>query len=139
MLVGIMVIRLQITIVIVSVAILVGIIELVRRRKLREEYSFLWLVIGIGFLLLALFPSLVEILAHLVGTVLPVNTLFFVGLILIMMLCLYFSLRISNLTTQVKNLSQAVSILKADLRPPEAVDQERTRKEQGSQNVTPTG
>ena len=108
--------RLQITIIIISVIILVGIIELVRRRKLREEYSFLWLVIGFGLLALALFPGLVEILSSFVGTVLPVNTLFFVGLILVMLLCLYFSLRISSLTTQVKNLTQKLSILEADLK-----------------------
>jgi hypothetical protein len=110
-----MAIRLQIAIITVSIIILVGIIDLVRRRKLREEYSFLWLVIGFGFITLALFPSLVEQLSSLVGTVLPVNTMFFVGLILVMLLCLYFSLRISSLTTQVKNLTQEVALLEARL------------------------
>ncbi len=108
--------RLQIAIVLISIMILVGIVELVRRRKLREEYSFLWLVIGFGFMILAVFPDLMSMLSEFVGTVLPVNTMFFVGIVMIMLLCLYFSLRISSLTTQVKNLAQAIALLEADLK-----------------------
>jgi hypothetical protein len=107
--------RLQGWMIIVSVVILVGIIELVRRRKLREEYSFLWLVMGFGLLILTIFPSTLSALSHYVGIVLPVNTLFFVGLLFVFLICLYFSLRISSLSNQVKNLMQEVALLEARL------------------------
>ena len=106
--------RLQISVILISILILVGIIELVRRRRLREEYSFLWLVTGFGFLILAVVPDIVVFLSQVMGTELPVNTLFFFGLIFLMLLCLYFSLRISSLTTQVKNLAQQFALLQAE-------------------------
>jgi hypothetical protein len=107
--------RLQGWMIIVSVVILVGIIDLVRRRKLREEYSFLWLVMGFSLLVLTVFPGTLSALSRYVGIVLPVNTLFFFGLLFVFLICLYFSLRISSLTTQVKNLMQKVALLEAGL------------------------
>lgn len=108
--------RLQVCVIFLSAIILVGIIDLVRRRKLREEYSFLWLVMGFGLLVLAAFPDILNTLSHIVGIMLPVNTLFFIGLLFVFLICLYFSLRISSLTNQVKNLMQEVALLEARLR-----------------------
>jgi hypothetical protein len=107
--------RLQIWVISLSVVILVGIIDLVRRRRLREEYSFLWLVLGFGLLGLTIFPDILSALSQIVGIILPVNTLFFVGLLFVFLICLYFSLRISSLTNQVKNLIQEVALLESRL------------------------
>jgi hypothetical protein len=103
--------RLKIFVVLIGLAIFLGIIELVRRRKLREEYSFIWLVIGFVLVLIAIESDILTYLSELVGITLPANTLFFLTLIFVMLLCLYFSLRISALTTQVKNLAQRIALL----------------------------
>ncbi|MGD0340007.1 MAG: DUF2304 domain-containing protein [Bacteroidota bacterium] len=108
-------IRLQVWVIVISIIILVGIVDLVRRRKLREEYSFLWLVLGFGLLVLAIFPKILSTISRAVGISMPVNTLFFIGLLFIFLICLYFSLRISSLTNQVKNLTQEVALLEARL------------------------
>ncbi len=106
--------RLQVSIVLMSLVILIGIIELVRRRRLREEYSFLWLVTGFGLFALALFPDILLFISRFVGTELPVNAIFLFGLVFVMLILLYFSLRISSLTTQVKNLAQEVTLLQVN-------------------------
>jgi hypothetical protein len=103
--------RLKVFIVLIGLAIFMGIIELVRRRKLREEYSFIWLLTGFAFVLIAIKNDILIFLSELVGIILPVNMLFFLALIFIMLLCLYFSLRISALTTQMKNLAQQLALL----------------------------
>jgi hypothetical protein len=105
--------RLKILVIVIGVAIFLGIIELVRRRKLREEYSFIWLMTGFVFVLLAVESDVLTFFSELAGFTLPVNTLFFLALIFIMLLCLYFSLRISALTTQVKNLAQKLALLQS--------------------------
>jgi hypothetical protein len=105
--------RLKVFVVLIGLAIFLGIIELVRKRKLREEYSFIWLMIGFVFVLIAVESDILNYLSEIVGITLPVNMLFFLALILIMLLCLYFSLRISTLTTQVKNLAQQLALLQA--------------------------
>jgi len=103
--------RLQVFVIALGLIIFFGIIELVRRRKLREEYSFIWLITGFFFVLFAIRSDILVLLSELLGIALPVNTLFFMALIFIFLLCLYFSLRISALTTQVKNLAQQIALL----------------------------
>jgi len=105
--------RLKVLVIVIGVAIFLGIIELIRRRKLREEYSFIWLMTGFVFVLLAVESDVLTFFSELAGIALPVNTLFFLALIFMMLLCLYFSLRISALTTQVKNLAQKLALLQA--------------------------
>jgi hypothetical protein len=105
--------RLKMFVILVGLTIFLGIIELVRRRKLREEYSFIWLMIGFVFVLIAVESDILNYLSKIVGITLPVNMLFFLALIFVMLLCLYFSLRISALTTQVKNLAQQFALLQA--------------------------
>ncbi|MCX6135455.1 MAG: DUF2304 domain-containing protein [Ignavibacteriales bacterium] len=106
--------RLKIFVTVLGFMILVGIVELVRRRKLKEEYSFIWLMTGLFFVVLALDADVLSWISELVGIALPVNTLFFMALIFIFLLCLYFSLRISALTTQLKNLAQQFSLLHSE-------------------------
>lgn len=108
--------RLNIIVIIIGVVILVGIIDLVRRRKLNEEYSFLWLIIGIILVLITIFPESVSYISQLIGTELPINTLFFTGIIFLMLLGVFFSLKISVLSNRVKNLSQKIAILENSIK-----------------------
>jgi hypothetical protein len=109
--------RLKMIVIVIGLTIFLGIIELVRRRKLREEYSFIWLLTGFVFVLLALDSDILLSVTQFLEIAVPVNTLFFSALIFIMLLCLYFSLRISALTTQVKNLAQQLALLQANKEP----------------------
>lgn len=99
-----------------GIVIVLGIIELVRRRKLNEEYSFLWLIIGVLLLMITFFPQLIYFISGFIGTELPINTLFFTGIIFLMLLGLFFSLKISILSNRVKKLSQKIAILEFELK-----------------------
>jgi hypothetical protein len=89
---------------------------MVRRRHLKEEYSFIWLVIGVIFFILATFPRIAVFISDTIGTELTINTLFFMAIVLILMLCLYFSLKISKLVNQTKALAQKIALLEFELR-----------------------
>lgn len=95
-------------------ALLIFIIETVRRRKLREEYAWLWVLVGIIILTLALWPGLLWAITRMLGIELPVNTVFFFGLMFMVFINLHFSVKISELTNQVKRLAQEVSILEGE-------------------------
>ena len=105
--------RLKFLVIFLGVGIFLGILELVRRRRLREEYSFIWLIAGFVFVLLAVDTDILVWLSQAIEIAVPVNTLFFLALMFVMLLLLYFSLRISALTTQVKNLAQQLALLKS--------------------------
>ena len=102
--------RQQIVALIVSIALLVLIVELVRRRRLREEYSVLWILTAVGIFALAVWYDLLVSLTHLIGAMLPTSTLFFFSLLFLVLLCLQFSVRISKLDEQVKELAQTLAL-----------------------------
>lgn len=97
----------------ISVVLVILIIELVRRRKLREEYSWLWLSLSVLMFVLALWPGLLGFASNLIGAVLSTSTLFFFALVFMMLINIQFSVEISSLRTQVKNLAQQLAILEA--------------------------
>jgi hypothetical protein len=100
--------------VLVSFATLVVIVELIRRRRLREEYSLLWILTALGMFLLSTWYGLVEWLTQLSGAVSPVTTLFIFGLVFLLLISVHFSTVLSRLTQQVRRLAQEVALLTAE-------------------------
>jgi hypothetical protein len=100
--------------ILVSILIFVIIITLVKNKKLKEEYSWLWLLTGIFIIILVLWYDLLLMLTHLIGAVLPTTTLFIFAILFLICLALNFAIKISALTDQVKNLSQKVSLMEAE-------------------------
>jgi len=100
---------------VLAIIILVTIFELVRKRKLREEYSWLWIITGLSILLVVWRYDLLVRFTHFIGAFWPTSTLFLIGLIFLMLINLHYSVKISGLTNQVKNLSQEITLLKAEV------------------------
>lgn len=96
-------------------AMLLAVIELVRQRKLREEYSVLWVVTALGLLFLALNYGFLIWLTHLIGGVLPTSTLFFGGILFLMLLSLQFSVRLTRITTRMRQLARKCALLEQRL------------------------
>ena len=97
-----------------SSIILITIIYLVKKGKLKEEYSWLWLLTGVLLMILVLWYDLLVLFTKIIGAVLPTTTLFIFGIIFLMALSLHFAIKISGLTDQVKNLAQKISFLEAE-------------------------
>lgn len=96
-----------------GVGLLITIIELVRRRRLKEEYSVLWIAAGVVILVVGLNYSLLERITVFIGAGLTSSTLFFFGIFFVLALSLQFSVKISKLELQVKNLAQELAIAHA--------------------------
>ena len=103
--------RIQIISILICVFLVVYVFELVRRKHLSEEYSMGWLVTGTLMLILSVSEDALRWVSELVGATLFTSTLFFFGLLFLMVICLHFSIRISALTKQVRTLTQHVGIL----------------------------
>jgi len=87
------------------------VLELVRRRRLREEYSWLWLLTAGVMVLLAVWYRLLVFITQLVGAVTPLNTLLLCAVLFLFAIAVHYSVIISRLTTQVKNLAQELALL----------------------------
>ena len=103
--------RIQIISILICVFLVSYVFELVRRKHLSEEYSMGWLITGTLMLILSVSEGVLKWVSGLVGATLFTSTLFFFGLLFLMVICLHFSIRISALTKQVRTLTQHVGIL----------------------------
>ena len=117
---------------IIAFGILLLIIELVRRRKLREEYSWLWLLTGFVIVLLVLWDGLLKFIAYLTGIIAPQSIVFFFGLMFLMLINVHYSVKISELSNQVKNLAQELAILMGEV---EEARQKTASREQRMSDV----
>jgi hypothetical protein len=109
--------KVEIIMLVVPAVLFAVVVELVRRRRLREDYSLLWLVTFGVLVLFAVFPnSLLDGLADLMGIFYPPAALFVVGFGLMLLVLLQFSLVITRLAQQNKQSAQRIALLNARVR-----------------------
>ena len=101
--------------VVASVIALLIILELVRQRRLREEYSLLWLGTAIVMLVVGVWRDLLHGLASAVGIVYPPNLLFLLAALFLLFIQLYFSTVITRLTQENKEIAQQVALLRHEV------------------------
>lgn len=115
-----------------AVGVLIVVVELVRKRKLREEYSILWVGTTVVLFVLAVKQDLIIELSKLFGAADSSSTLFFLALVFLMLLCLQFSVRMSKLTFRNKALTQRIALLEKEMeelrKPEEKARREDSRK-----------
>jgi len=98
---------------ILAIAFMLLILELIRRDKLQERYSVIWFVAGLGMLVGAAFPGLLEVVADLMGVRDTNVALFSIVLLLLLGLALNFSVIMSRQAAQITRLAQERAIERA--------------------------
>ena len=93
-----------------SLALALAVVDLVRRRRLREEFSWLWVLGSAGALVLSLWEGGRKALAGALGTDPTTAVLIACGLFLVLV-ALDISTKVSKLANQQKNLAQGVARL----------------------------
>src|SRR3954467_14978635 len=106
----------QLVSIVVSAALLVTIIELVRRRRLSEEYSFIWIVCAVALFALSLWRNLLDLAAAALGVHYPPAVLLLVLTFFVVIVSLYFSVVVSRHRKQIERLVQEIALLDADVR-----------------------
>ena len=91
------------------------ILELLRRRELTEKYAAVWLVLGGGIVLLAVWPGLLTWTAHTVGVQVPSNLLFFLAAFALLLVCLQLSREASRLEDETRTLAQELALLRQEV------------------------
>jgi len=99
-----------------SISILVFILELIRKKKLKEEYSLIWLFFSIVFLIFSFWRHGLEMFSRFIGIDYPPSALFLILIISILSILVYFSIIISKLSEYNKELIQTVAILDMELK-----------------------
>jgi hypothetical protein len=108
--------RTRVFVLLAGVAILLFILNLVRKKQLREQYALLWILAAVVLCLSSVFIHGLEKLSHFVGIYYPPAFLFLVAILMILLLQFHFSTVISSLREQNKALIQDVGILSSEVR-----------------------
>ena len=94
-----------------SLFLLLVVMELVRRRRLREQYALAWLVSSFILFILSFSRPLLTFIANVLGIHYPPSALFLIGFFLFLMVLLHFSAIISRQANEIKSLVQEVALL----------------------------
>ena len=95
-----------------AVGTLVFVLEMLRRGILREKYAALWLIVSVLLVLLAAFPRLLTGLADALGVQVPINLLFFVSAVVLLLVSVQLSYEVSVLEARTRRLAEEVALLR---------------------------
>ena len=95
-----------------SMGLFVYISYLVRNKRIKEEYSLLWLLFSAIFIFFSIWRDGLEYFAKLVGIAYPPAALFIILLLAIFLILIEFSRIISRLTDRNISLAQELAILR---------------------------
>lgn len=98
-----------------SIGLFIYISYLVRNKRIKEEYSLLWLFFSVVFILFSLWREGLESFAKLVGIAYPPAALFIILLLAVFLILIEFSRIISRLTDRSLALAQEIALLKMEL------------------------
>lgn len=101
--------------IIVALASLGAMIELLRRRQLKEKYAVLWLAVGLGMLVIGSFPFLLNKISDVIGVKDPPNLLLFAASLLLLLVCVHLSWEASRLEDKTRTLAEELALLKQKL------------------------
>jgi hypothetical protein len=108
--------RVEVVALLGTVSLLLIIVEAVRRRRLSENYSLVWLLMAGVLVVLSLWRHGLDVLGGLIGIFYPPSALFVVGFGAVLLILFRFSIVISQLTEQNRRLAQHLALLDWQLR-----------------------
>ena len=91
------------------------IVELLRRRKLKEKYAFLWVITGLVIIPLGFYPAIVDSVARLFGIASGVSFILFLSVAFLFIVCLQLSWEVGHLEEEGRTLSEEVALLRIDV------------------------
>jgi hypothetical protein len=107
--------NIQVISIIGSIVITLIVAELIRRRKLREEYSLLWFAASLLLMVIAFGRHLMERAATLLGIAYPPSLLLLGAILMGFLLSLHFSISLTRLAEQNKRLAQELALMNQKL------------------------
>lgn len=113
----------QIFVIIIVLFFLCYVVAILRKEQIEFKYALIWLIAGIVILILSVFPSILAASAEALGVGLPLNLVFFLGIILNLFISFALTVTYSKLKNMIYRVTQMTAIL----------DNELTRMKTGSE------
>lgn len=99
----------------ISVVTVAAIVFLMRSRRVREKYAAAWIAFAAAVVLIGAFPGLLGTVARFLGVQTPINLLFLVSVVVLLMVSVQFSVEISQLEEETRVLAEEIALLRRDV------------------------
>jgi hypothetical protein len=101
--------------IVISIVLILIVLDMVRRKRLRERYSLIWLFAVVAMTMLVVWEKLLLSITSLIGATDPSSTLFLFGILFALVILLHLSNKISDFSTQLRILAKEMAMLNAQL------------------------
>ncbi|WP_187976718.1 DUF2304 domain-containing protein [Mycetocola sp. JXN-3] len=96
---------------ILAAVLIIGVvIEMLRRRRMRERHAFWWLGAGLIALIAGIFPSVLDAIAGALGIAVPLNLVFFASAAVLFLVCLQHSSELSEQEERIRTLTEEAAL-----------------------------
>lgn len=107
--------KLDVTMLIAGLSISIVVLELLRRRALREKYAAIWLVTGGLTVVGAFAPGVVHKISSALGFEVASNFVFFSIIVLLLLVLMQVTLELGKVEGQIQTLAEEIALIRADL------------------------
>jgi hypothetical protein len=107
--------RTQIISALAAVGLALFVLDLVRRRRLSEEYSLLWVVASAAVAILGFSTPLLRAITRALGILYEASTVFLLGLAFATAMLLYLSVKLSRLGQENHALTRELALVRFEL------------------------
>lgn len=105
--------RLDVFVLVMALLNVVVMLELVRRRQLREKYALLWLAVGLGGIVLGVGRTLVDRVADALGVDYGPSAVFLGAILFLLLVCMHLSWEVSRLEERTGILAEELALMRA--------------------------
>lgn len=102
--------KLKIFILLVSSSSIVFVVNMLKKEKINIKYSLLWILTSVIVGIFGIFPHMIDRLSKWLGIYEPINALFFLGFIFVLLMIFSFIVTLSRISERQKNLAQHIAI-----------------------------
>lgn len=100
---------------VVAALLLIALFWLLRTQRLREKYSVLWFAVIVGVVVLTFIPAITGWLTALAGVTTPINLVFILAFLVLLVVCIQLSIEISTLEESARTVAEEVALLRLEL------------------------
>ncbi|MNI61484.1 hypothetical protein D3C73_1167580 [compost metagenome] len=108
--------KLQVFLIVLSVLFLFLLINMIKKYELQLKYALVWITMVVLMLVVALIPTTAFYFTDLLGFQEPSNFVFLLGILCSLVIIFSLTISISNLSHQIRQMSQEIGIIKKNLK-----------------------
>ena len=110
-----------------ALLVLISVFEMLRRGRLRERHTIWWILAGGIGLVVGVFPGILEAASRALGVEVPVNLVFFLGIVVLFLVCLQQSSELTSSEERTRTLAEQTALLEQRVRVLEQQAEEQAR------------